>query len=272
MLKEREVTAYGRKIIDDVDALVASSKKFPVAIYIEGGAYDIRFGINEFAENSLKMALDIANNIIVRHRKKIKVVLGAFVNDLGSKNKALHNRSGFLSGFNNITEGYQIYKENLFLVSFETSSKNRGIRSLKKIMAEGYCASDSKTYPNLEVEPSSAGHRVFFYDNRSRILLAETQGDNWSVKCPMLMAQHYLDMVNLIRKRVPAADTYFLIDFSEKIDGNKVENGALVASKLLLDREIDDKHIIISNHFFWDDRGSVISGSVSEFRKDALSA
>jgi hypothetical protein len=271
MLREMEVSTYGKKIIEDVDVLVASCTRFPLAIYIEGGDYDLRSGVSEFAVHSFKMALDIANNIIFRHRKKVKVILGIFINDLGIKHKNPQDRSDFLSGFEAIANAYPVYKKDLFVLSFETNSKNRGVKSLKKLIADAGKVQEDFVPGSLVTEHYDLGQRIFFCHNRSRILLAEITDHKWSVKCPMLMAQHYLDMVTLIGKRVPTAETCTLIDFSEKIDANKVENGALIATKLLLHKTVENKHIVISNHFFWDDSGAMISGSVAAFRRDIVS-
>lgn len=269
MLRELATNGYGQKIMAQVDALVAGSTTFPVAIYLEGGDYDMRTGISEFAIQSLQLALSLANNIIFKYRKKVKVILGTFINDLGQKDKQTTGGAQLLPDFEQLTAASPVYKKDLFVVSLETNAKNRGIKTLKRLLSGVVPPHLLPGY--LVPETIAQGQHIFFSEQRTRVLLAEVSQEKWALKCPMLMAQHYLDIVALMRKRVPGAATCALIDFSERIDSHKVENGALIATRLL-ERSGAEQHVVISNHFFWDAEGAMISGSSREFRRQTVTA
>lgn len=152
----------------------------------------------------------------------------------------------------------RLVKRERVLVSSERNAKNRGIARLKRMLSSpeiesrGGRQGDLAAIGGLRRSRHHDAERITFDVGRS-VLLAEIHGDSWSVKCPMVMAQHYLDVVAKIRQRFPAGPRLVLVDWSELLDQPKVKAGADVAVRLAGEPEAFD----VFNIFFGDDDGEI---------------
>lgn len=233
------------------------------AFYLEGGHYDPRYPVNEFAKKSLHHALDIASNAIVNHKKNLKISLGILIDDLGLQCGAesceilptqLNNtddaeESGELpKELDAILAQSKIVKRERMMIQGERTCKNRGIQTLRRILD----LHRTTPLPELEIEEAESLTKIFFVNQEGqRVLLAESKSkDVWTAKCPVIMAQHYSDVYDRVAKLHPQAHALHIIDFSETDDYNKVINGADVAMKLFLRNErIGDRAVKITNIF-----------------------
>ncbi|CAI1075865.1 Uncharacterised protein [Serratia rubidaea] len=247
--------------------------KIPV-MYLEGGHYDPRYPVNEFAQKSLRHALDIANNAIARHKKDLKISLGILIDDLGlqcgvesceiapelpENSDGAEEHGELPNALAAILAQYKIVKRERMVIQGERACKNRGIQTLKRILERH----KTTPFPELEIEESAALTRIFFVNEEGqRVLLAESKAkDVWTAKCPVIMAQHYSDVYDRVAKLHPQSHALHIIDFSETDDYNKVINGADVAMKLFLrNKSVGNRAVKITNIFLssFDDEDYII--------------
>lgn len=237
---------------------IKQSSGIPV-FYLEGGHFDPRYPVTDFAINSLHYALRIASQTISEHKKRVRLALGILVDDLGLQcgveacemsplvtDTKVENE--IPPELELILAQYPIVKRDRLVIQGERTCKNRGIQTLRKVMAQHA----SSPRPELKTEEIDSIQKIIYRNEKSQpILLAESKSKGvWAAKCPMIMAQHYIDVVKTVEKLHPQTNAVHIIDFSETDDYNKVINGAEFAIKLLLQSEtVAGKKIAISNIF-----------------------
>lgn len=256
--QEIEKCEIENKVIDIINNDIQQASGIP-AIYIEGGHFDPRYPVTDFAVKSLHYALRIANHTISQYKKRVRLALGILVDDLGLQcgadaceilPSAVESTidSELPSELEAILAQYPIVKRDRLVIQGERTCKNRGIQTLRRIMTRHARSQLSE----LETEEKGDIQRITFRNGKSqRILLAESKSkDIWTAKCPVIMAQHYSDVVKNVEKLHPQANAVHIIDFSETDDYNKVINGAELAIKLMLQSEnVAGKSVTISNLF-----------------------
>lgn len=246
-LTEADLGNVGKQLIDIINNdVIAQVPEIPL-FYLEGGHFDPRYSLTDFSINSLELAIGIANNIIIKHKKDIKVALGILIDDLGlqcgaevceisslpSDSDAEQRLAGELpAGIEKILAASRIVKRDRLFVQGERTCKNRGIQSLRKILAQHQHA----PFSHLDIEKNNHSENIYFInENNQRVLLAESKSkDTWIAKCPVIMAQHYNDIYHKVTSQNPQVHSVHIIDFSETDDYNKVINGASVAAKIFL--------------------------------------
>lgn len=263
-LVEKTVGKIESKLLSVIDSDVDSYFPQIPVVYLEGGHYDPRYPVTEFSIDSLHKALSIANNSIVKHKKKLKVVLGILIDDLGlqcgsdSCDISVHSSvsdeedtDDLPAALENVLAQYSIVKRDRVMLQGERNCKNRGIQSLKRIIAQHKI----NPRPELFVEEAPQLTQVFFKNAQDQsILLAESKNkDIWTAKCPLIMAQHYSDIYQKVSKLHPQTSAYHIIDFSEIDDYHKVITGAEVAMKIFLRNEqTEGREMQVTNIFLSD--------------------
>lgn len=238
-----------------------SNSSDPVVVILEAGHFHSSRGPDQHAINTLKGALDLATNLIVEHGRKIRVVLALLVDDLGigggfgacSVNGTCSWKGSLsLPGeLVSILESSPIYKARQFVVSSERTAKNRGIAHLKKIIAGKHLASGNI----FQLEEEGQKRSLYFSgSDGQQVLLADIRDQVWSLRCPMIMAQHYFDLHEKVSKRYPNAWPRMLIDFSTMYERGKVNAGAELALQLLSLEGLPGT-CEITNIFFTDESG-----------------
>ncbi|WP_203564058.1 hypothetical protein [Deefgea sp. CFH1-16] len=217
---------------------------------------------------------------IVQHKKKLKVVLGVLIDDLGLQcgaevcdiSSPLANVESIEpeklpNELENVLAQYSIVKRDKLLLQGERNCKNRGLQALRKIIANSM-----HLYPELSIEETSGLKKIIFKNEQGqKITLAESKmKDIWTAKCPLIMAQHYKDTYQKISKLNPHTNAFHIIDFSETEDYNKVITGTEVGLKLFLQREQTNHSLVkISNVFLSDfDHENYILKTMSNFEMD----
>lgn len=240
----------------------ASSASDPIVVILEAGHFSSSYGSDQHAVNTLRGALDLANNLIIEHGRKIKVVLALLIDDLGlscdidicsiGKNteKAV---SSFPNELTLILKGSSLYKAKQFVISSERAAKNRGIAKLKSIL--------EKSGPELgtifKLEKENQQQRFSFCsDDGQTVLLADIKDWVWRSHCALIMGQHYFDLHKKISRRYPYNWPQILIDFSSIHERGKVNRGAELATHFL-SLEGSSQHYEIVNICFADEEGEV---------------
>lgn len=262
-LSEQPLGPLERKLLEDIDAHVSGAGASLPMVFLEGGHYDPRYPVVDFAVDTLRFALNIANNAILRHKKKLKLAIGVLVDDLGlqcgtdhcdvdtARQIAAVDNETLPQELETVLGEYSIMRRDRLIVQGERNCKNRGLTTLRKLID---AQSRSPSLP-LRMEEQPALRRAYFRrDNYQEVLLAESKNKGvWTAKCPLIMAQHYKDVLEKISRRHPQAGSYHLVDFSEADDYNKVTAGTDAAMHLLLtDEQTGGKKVTITNAFLSD--------------------
>ncbi|MBM7343013.1 hypothetical protein [Pantoea coffeiphila] len=262
-LTEAALGNVGKHLIDIINLDVVNQNPEIPLFYLEGGHFDPRYSLTDFSKNSLSLAIGIANNIIIKHKKDIKVALGILIDDLGlqcgaevceisplpSEMDTEQRLAGELpEGIESILAASRIVKRDRLFVQGERTCKNRGIQSLRKILMQHQVS----PFSHLDIEADNQAEKIYFINEKNqRVLLAESKSkETWIAKCPVIMAQHYSDVYHKVIGQNPQVHSVHIIDFSETDDYNKVINGASVAAKLFLHQNDSAmKEVKITNIF-----------------------
>ena len=263
LIKEN-ISKVEHELITLIQKEVAESSPTVTAVYLEGGHFDPRYSATDFSTDSLTKALNVANNAILAHKKNIKIVLGILIDDLGLQcgvesceilpsPAAKSGNTGLAplpAELENILDQYRFVKRDKLVIQGERNCKNRGIQSLRKIVAN-----QLDQFPQLSLKEVNDVTQVIFKNQEGTdIILAEARDKGiWIAKCPLIMAQHYKDTYHKALKMHPQVGACHIMDFSEMDDFHKVVNGTEVAMTLFLHPDIlGENKLKISNIFLSD--------------------
>ncbi len=235
----------------------------PTAFFLEGGHFDPRFGATQFARNSLEDALEVGGELVSRFGRAVRIVFGILVDDLGldcnggscatGSSSAVETAGNPLpDALETILGSHRIVKRDRVVVSSERNAKNRGVERLKRMTSSDNTPGDWSE--GLRQERTEKGKR-FIIDVGQSVELAAVCAGAWSAKCPLIMAQHYLDVASGIRQRFPAGPRIVLVDWSEMLDRPNVVAGAKVAVHLSGASESHSLDII--NVIYGDNAGEI---------------
>lgn len=281
-LQSFEERDYEAPIVETIDAEVAGANGAPVLVFIEGGHYDPRFVEEDdmvFAEESLRAALELATNLVLKYKKAVKIVLGVLVDNLGQecgadacsiplpagepvveealdvdegeenasggrKKKKKKEKPKLPESLEDILTEYPIARRDMLVVTHERAAKNRAVRAIRN-----YIKSDALSQLPLDVvEESDDVTRVYFTGPDGNVLLATRNGEAWSAQCPAIMGVHFDEVFTALDKRFfkRQSSPRVVIDFSEAADRSKVTNGSKAALSLFIDREGYGTHHIFN--------------------------
>ncbi len=253
----------------------------PLVIFLEAGHFNSRLGITNFSVNSFQGAIDIATNLIIEFKKKIRIILGVLIDNLGlgcDNNNCcikLGHHGPDVSHklpdeIEDILYRSPIAKRDRFVISSERNARNRGISTLKK-MARSLKSNPKNTMLALE-ETGDVKKLYYKSEDRHNILLAEVIGNNWIVKCPTIMAQHYADLFQMMAQRFTLRYPRMVIDISEMLDRNKVNCGAEAALRQFVKKQLNRSRQEILNVCLGDKNGTIytIDYFDSEYYQDCL--
>jgi hypothetical protein len=237
-------------------ARLQSAADRPALVFLEGGHFDPRFGADDFSKASLDAALDLGSHLIRVYGRRLRVVFGVLQDDLGldcagdacslGERGPSDPRAGLPDALEARLAACRYVKRDRVEVFRERAAKNRGISRLRRILAAG-------SVPFLCEETAGEETRILLQaDDGQRVLLACRRGAAWVASCPLIMAQHYADVVSRLDRRFSHSPV-LLIDYSRLADRNKVERGAELALRLMIADAAAPCHII--NVFYADDAG-----------------
>jgi hypothetical protein len=263
-----ELSELEKNITKRIDKKITENKSLlPPIIYLEGGHYDPRYEISDFSIKSLENVLNVANNLIFKHKANIKIVIGILVDNLGlqcSENscdisnidESNKNEEDLPIEIEEVLSKYIIVKKERMIISNERNCKNKAISFLKKITE----IKQNRISVDNQNDVLSVNYQTL--DNQI-IQIAEIKSNiTWVAKCPSIMAQHYTNVTNKILKRFPNSESITIIDFSEIEDINKVTRGVELALDIFFPSSIKEKQIEILNIFksdFGDDEYTIVA-------------
>jgi len=191
-------------------------------IYIQGGYFESDRGVDDFSENTAKLALKLAKYFQALNQEH-SVKIGVLVNDLGmvcGTDVCVLRESGDIE--KQVAYFYDKFPEFYGSAKTEKHMKNKGLRKIKKIFKRKLDES-AILYPILHNET----HKDWYHKSElnNDILLFQEREDRWIAKCPSIMAAYYLTCM----KEVDSESGTVVIDFCSFSDKDKVLKGAEVA-------------------------------------------
>lgn len=229
-------------------------------IYLEAGHYSGASGADEFSLLSQTHAIDLGKNLIREFQRSVRLVYGILKDDLGLTCDAVscyiprpqdteEENLTLPRNLESLLQAEPLIKMDKLLLFSERNAKNRGLARLKKIR-------ESNSFPpGMALRPQEDGDQIVFttYD-RQEVVLAEAHGARWTAKCPVLMGQHYADVLARLEQRFPAGYPLILVDFSDLMDRNKVGRGTEAALRYFRPANRDSE-VTILNVFYDDPEG-----------------
>jgi hypothetical protein len=265
-----------RKILFGQPHIAENEFTTPPIVYLEGGHYDPRYEISDFSINSLKHVLNVANNLIIKYKGNIKIVIGILVDNLGlqctentceiiENDGVVKNNEELPMEIEKILDKYLIVKRDKMIISNERNCKNKTISFLKKII--------ETKHDSISINNQNDTLSVFYHASDNQLIqLAEIKNSvTWVAKCPSIMAQHYNNITSKILKRFSDATDLTIIDFSEIEDINKVTRGVEVAFDVYIPSLIEEQKVNIHNVFmtdFGDDQYTITNAFSKSYTTD----
>jgi len=252
------------------DAIARQIRLAPrTVVYLEAGHYSGAHGPDEFSLASQTHALDLGTSLVLEHQKHVKLVYGIFKDDLGLTCDAV---SCYVPAAQNADDAdlsipralealltsHSLVKMDKLLLFSERNAKNRGLAHLKRLKESG-------RYPAGMAFRATDDGEAFVYRtyDRQEVTLAEVNGSHWTAKCPVLMGQHYADVLARLAQRFPAEYPVVLADFSDLMDRNKVGRGSEAALRYFRHAGLQND-VTILNVFYDDPEGEGFI--IDEFR------
>ncbi|MCS3433495.1 hypothetical protein [Klebsiella sp. BIGb0407] len=241
-----------RSFLNLLDEQIVSND---VIVYLEGGHYNSNYGPDDFSINSLNEAIYFSKQIIKKHKKGVRLAFGILIDNLGLncsnnntceiKNTTDKNEVELNQEIEAIIQLNKLIKRDKFIIFNERTTKNRAIDSLKKI----------KNNKELIMSKEVDGKVDIMYEkDEVRFLLAKKNENRISARCPLLMAQHYKDIISTLNKRYNNHQI-IIFDWSQIEDKTKVTQGRL-ALKLFSDEQ--QMPVNINNIFYIGDDNEMV--------------
>lgn len=250
---------YFNAIMNSIESCYNNSNG-KMVVYLEGGHFNSGFGADDFSLNTLKDAVEIGSKILKKYSKNIKLAYGILIDDLGmacsedvctiaEKNNINNNKiSNLPQELESIFANSKFIKRDKILIFSERTSKNRSINSIKKILKN-----ENKIFT---IEDYDEHSEIKICTGETSFLLARRQGHIFTAKCPAIMSQHYIDVIDKLKNRFSEIEKFIIIDWSDISDKNKVTQGKFALSVIREKNELINSSII--NVFFGDDDGNIV--------------
>lgn len=236
-----------------------TKRETPHVLYVESGQLKMDTTDTDFALATLDDSLRLIDQAQREFGNRIKAVLGIWVDDFGQDCSGkvcsvTKPKPSFSNQFKDLPQevrkailAQNFMSEQKVLVTAERSAKNRALRRLRDNI--------KKIHPNFTIEPENhqGGRKTVSYigEQDNHVPVAFINGELWTVKCAAIVAQHYRDIQELLRKRFRNLQSTTLTDQSEMKDRMKVTWGNEIAM-----REINSADQII-NVFYESPAGEI---------------
>lgn len=205
-----------------------AGRSTPEVLVVEGGHFAPVSGATPFAQDSLAAALQLAEETVRTHGRRVRVIVAILVDDLGlqcgSDGCVLHP-SGKSEDLPDLLEAqlasHWMVRRQLVHVQTERNARNRGLQRLKRWLAD-------PTVPIVQQDDLA----IFRSADGQEVQIAHRSGDHWVADCPLVMGQHYADLFSHACSRFGAGRPVTIVDFSDALDRNKVCRGAQLAQQV----------------------------------------
>jgi hypothetical protein len=230
-----------------------------MVIYLEAGHFNNRFGVDDFAINTLNDSIALGRILIKKYQKNVRLVYGILIDDLGiacsdesctlsslPANEKI-SQAGLPDELEEIITTSSLIKRDRLMIFSERTSKNRAIDTIKKQIKnnnDSILIKEAEEYSEINVSTNEWG----------TFMLARRQGSVFTAKCPAIISQHYKDVAIKLRQRFFELNDFVIIDWSDASDKTKVLQGSS-AFPVICDSAPLQTSII--NVFFGDDEGEL---------------
>lgn len=252
--------------------LVHSSKQAhegKILVVLEGGHFSTTSGADEFTINSQQSAFKIADQLIRRFSRNMRIVFGVLADDLGQVCSAEQNVCIITPptasksdkaieipvALYDVLKAHRLFTPERLILLSEKTARNRGIKWLREYVKDQAEAIAKKT-SKLSIENEEGLDQLYFTasDGQS-VLVADMISEwRWASHCPLIMAQHYFDLSQKAKKFLESAQHQIIIDFSFIDDRNKVCKGAELSLEVYPHKSME-----IINVCFGDDTGTIFT-------------
>lgn len=223
-------------------------------IFLEGGHYEPAGGPSDFSHGSLDAALAFGEHLLHRYGKRVRLIFGVLVDDLGAPSAVEIDRQParvLPSALLETLERHRLIKLDRLAVASERNARNRAVNTLKKLCRGQQPESLLSTVVDAQLRVSLR------QDFGEAVTLGYLGEGSASVRCPAIMGQHYADCFLAMKQRFPLSEQLVFLDWSETMDLWKVTGGAKACQELFLQAALEDTACEIVNIFFGDDQGEI---------------
>ncbi|WP_025123504.1 MULTISPECIES: hypothetical protein [unclassified Serratia (in: enterobacteria)] len=249
---------YFEALLSYIDECYIQSDE-KMVVYLEAGHFNNKFGVDEFAVNTLNDSIALGQALIKKYQKNVRLVYGILIDDLGlacsDEGCSLNslpinekvNKTELPDELEEVIAASSLIKRDKLMVFSERTSKNRAIETIKKQIKNNndrVLVKEVDEYSEINVSTNELG----------TFMLARRQGSVFTAKCPAIISQHYKDVLIKLRQRFFEINDFAIIDWSDASDKNKVLQGAS-AFPVICDTAPLKTSII--NVFFGDDEGEL---------------
>lgn len=236
----------------------------PLVVVLEGGHFDPISGSDAFAENSLICSLRIGRDLIQRYGRKVRVVYGVLIDDLGldcdgsacniNTGRQDHSERWLPPELEAILAHDRFVKRERVILSTERHSRNHGLKQFKRLLRKG-----ADQVENAWTVEERDGLQTYLLraDDGMTVEIARREDMRWTIKCPLIMASHYAHLVMQVEHRFQPGHGIAIVDFSELSDRGKVTRGSELALRAMIPAESTNGMRSILNVFWGDDVGDL---------------
>lgn len=249
-------------ILDWTKQLLSDCPQIPLTMVLEGGHFNAEDGAELFAIETLRSALVVGETLIRSYGKRVRIMYSILVNDLGMacgkdfctilQQRAKHQGDALPPQLETMLKGNRFVKRDRVVIATEKHSRNRGLKLLKTHLEHDL----NETGTPLVIR--TLDHRSTFMlqtEDGYEVEIAIREGKQWTVKCPLIMAGHYRELIDKARQRCIGDSAVAIVDFSELSDRGKVTRGTELALRVFGASDDQDRPVSILNVFWANDSG-----------------
>ncbi len=252
---------YYQTLLQQIENTLDFEPKKPVIVYLEAGHFNPAYGADDFAKNSLSDAIQFGTKLIQQYGKKIRIVFGILIDDLGLQcgsdvceinAKPADTDNTLPQEIESILATSKLIKRDRLLLFSEKTTKNRAINRLKKRLTIG----DSSIRVLTPSDDGKSKIMMKLNETGEEILLSNKLDHVFGIKCPGIMGQHYDDVLSKLKERFFESSVFHIIDWSEIMDETKVTHGARAFTNVF--NTYASPNVLsasVTNIFYIDDEG-----------------
>ena len=268
----RSLNKVEETLVDVIGELIQKSKQTSqgrILVVFEGGHFSTLSGADEFSIHSQQSAFQVADHLILRFSRDVRIVFGILADDLGQvchteqpvctiappAPPALEKAIEIPGTLYDVLKAHKLFSPDKLILLSEKSAKNRGIKWFREYL-KSHVANIAERSSGLSVEEEGGLKRLSFTgsDGQSVLVADMTNEWKWISYCPLIMAQHYYDLSQRAQKIFPSTQNRIVVDFSFIDDRGKVCKGAELSL-----RAYPHKDLKIINVCFADVLGTVFT-------------
>lgn len=248
-------------IIEWIERVIPDEPQTPLVVVLEGGHFNAEDGAELFSIETLRSALAVGENLIRSYRKRVRIMYSILVNDLGmacGKNVCTISQHSAKQSdalppeLEAMLQGNRFVKRNRVVIATEKHCRNRGLKLLKTHLEHEMTANETPLVIHTQDHRSTF---MFQTEDGHEVEIAFRKEKQWTVKCPLIMAGHYRELIDKARQRCVGDSAIAVVDFSELSDRGKVTRGTELALRIFGSCDGPGRPVSILNVFWANDFG-----------------